>query len=115
MRSSATSTSTGCSSVSSRRGSRRGRPDEGLAARKPSDPAARRGEGRGLVVAAHGSPHLDARTAGCPYKRRTALALVSLLAATVTALVPPYLAKLAIDDGIRKHNLHALTIVVSIF
>ena len=50
-----------------------------------------------------------------PYKRRTALALVSLLAATVTALAPPYLAKLAIDDGIRKHNLHALTIVVSIF
>jgi ATP-binding cassette subfamily B protein len=50
-----------------------------------------------------------------PYKRQTALALVSLLAATATALAPPYLAKLAIDDGIRKHDLHALTIIVVLF
>ncbi len=50
-----------------------------------------------------------------PYKRQTALALVFLFAATATALAPPYLAKLAIDDGIRKHNLHALTIVVALF
>jgi ABC-type multidrug transport system fused ATPase/permease subunit len=50
-----------------------------------------------------------------PYKRQTALALISLLAATATALVPPYLAKLAIDDGIRKQDLHALTIIVVLF
>jgi len=50
-----------------------------------------------------------------PYKRRTILALASLFAATATALAPPYLAKLAIDDGIRKGNLHALTIVVALF
>jgi ABC-type multidrug transport system fused ATPase/permease subunit len=50
-----------------------------------------------------------------PYKRQTALALVSLLAATATALAPPYLAKLAIDDGIRKEDLHALTIIVVLF
>jgi ATP-binding cassette subfamily B protein len=50
-----------------------------------------------------------------PYKRQTILALVSLLAATATALVPPYLAKLAIDDGIRKQDLHALTIIVLLF
>jgi ATP-binding cassette subfamily B protein len=50
-----------------------------------------------------------------PYKRQTALALISLLAATATALVPPYLAKLAIDDGIRKQDLHALTIIVLLF
>jgi ATP-binding cassette subfamily B protein len=50
-----------------------------------------------------------------PYKRQTALALASLLAATATALAPPYLAKLAIDDGIRKHDLHALTIIVALF
>ncbi|HZC29652.1 MAG TPA: hypothetical protein VE269_07920, partial [Gaiellaceae bacterium] len=35
-----------------------------------------------------------------PYKVRTALAIGSLLAATGTALLPPYLAKRAIDDGI---------------
>ncbi len=50
-----------------------------------------------------------------PYKARTGLALLSLVAATATALAPPYLAKLAIDDGIRKENLHALTIVVVLF
>jgi ATP-binding cassette subfamily B protein len=50
-----------------------------------------------------------------PYKRQTALALISLLAATATALAPPYLAKLAIDDGISKHDLHALTIIVVLF
>jgi ABC-type multidrug transport system fused ATPase/permease subunit len=50
-----------------------------------------------------------------PYKRQTTLALVSLLAATATALAPPYLAKLAIDDGIAKDDLHALTIVVALF
>ena len=50
-----------------------------------------------------------------PYKLRTTLAVVSLLAATLTALVPPYLAKLAVDDGIRQENLHALAVVVSLF
>jgi ATP-binding cassette, subfamily B, bacterial len=50
-----------------------------------------------------------------PYKRQVVLALTFLLAATATALVPPYLAKLAIDDGIRKQDLHALTIVVALF
>jgi ABC-type multidrug transport system fused ATPase/permease subunit len=50
-----------------------------------------------------------------PYKRQTALAIISLLAATATALAPPYLAKLAIDDGISKDDLHALTIIVVLF
>jgi ABC-type multidrug transport system fused ATPase/permease subunit len=50
-----------------------------------------------------------------PYKGRTALALGSLLAATATGLLPPYLAKLAIDDGIRKEDLHALTLIVIAF
>src|SRR5438876_11468343 len=48
-----------------------------------------------------------------PYKLRTALALVSLLAATSTALAPPCLAKLGIDDSICKHNPHPLTSYVS--
>jgi ATP-binding cassette subfamily B protein len=50
-----------------------------------------------------------------PYKRQTALALFFLFAATATALAPPYLAKLAIDDGIRQEDLRALTIVVVLF
>src|SRR5262249_46769410 len=50
-----------------------------------------------------------------PYKRQTTLAIVTLLAATATALAPPYLAKLAIDDGIAKDDVHALTIIVALF
>jgi ABC-type multidrug transport system fused ATPase/permease subunit len=50
-----------------------------------------------------------------PYKGRTALAVISLLAATLTALAPPYLAKLALDDGIRQKDLHALTVIVGLF
>src|SRR3954452_10833541 len=50
-----------------------------------------------------------------PYRPSTTLALVSLLAATLTALAPPYLAKLAVDDGIRTQNLEALALVVLLF
>src|ERR671923_655944 len=50
-----------------------------------------------------------------PYKLRTTLAIASLLAATATALAPPYLAKLAIDDGIVHRHLTALTIIVAAF
>ena len=50
-----------------------------------------------------------------PYKRQTALALFFLFAATATALAPPYLAKLAIDDGIQQEDLRVLTIVVALF
>jgi len=49
------------------------------------------------------------------YKLRTSLAVASLLAATFTGLVPPYLAKLALDDGIRKQDYHAVVIVVIVF
>src|SRR5919202_4028473 len=50
-----------------------------------------------------------------PYKGRTAVAIASLLAATGTALLPPYLAKQAIDKGIRPHDLRALTWIVVAF
>ena len=50
-----------------------------------------------------------------PYKGRTALAVLALLAATLTALAPPYLAKLALDDGIRQRDLRALTMIVALF
>ena len=54
-------------------------------------------------------------TLTAPYKTRTALALASLLAATLTGLAPPYLAKLAIDRGIRQENLHTLGLIVIAF
>src|SRR5919197_269118 len=47
-----------------------------------------------------------------PYKVRTALAIGALLAATGTALLPPYLAKHAISDELMPHGLHALTLFV---
>ena len=39
-----------------------------------------------------------------PYRGRTALSLATLLAYTVVALAPPYLAKLAIDQGIKARR-----------
>ena len=50
-----------------------------------------------------------------PYRGRTALAILFLLAATATALAPPYLAKLAVDQGIREKHLHTLLLVVIAF
>ena len=58
-------------------------------------------------------PH-SARLAA-PYKARVALALGFLLIATFAALAPPYLAKLAIDDGIAKGDLTALGWIVGAF
>ena len=50
-----------------------------------------------------------------PYRARTAGALATLLAFTLVALAPPYLAKLAIDDGISQGNLDRLTLLVALF
>jgi ABC-type multidrug transport system fused ATPase/permease subunit len=50
-----------------------------------------------------------------PYKVRSAFSVVSLLAATATALAPPFLAKYAVDDGIRKHDLGLLWWIVGAF
>jgi ABC-type multidrug transport system fused ATPase/permease subunit len=50
-----------------------------------------------------------------PYKARTTLAVVSLLAATLTALAPPFLAGLAVDEGIRDADLSLLTLLVVLF
>ncbi len=47
-----------------------------------------------------------------PYRARTALMFVALLAATGAALAPPPLAKLAIDDGIVPKDLATLDLVV---
>ncbi len=50
-----------------------------------------------------------------PYKLRTTLAILSLLAATAASLVPPYLAKLAIDHGVLHGDLAQLTWIVAAF
>jgi ATP-binding cassette subfamily B protein len=50
-----------------------------------------------------------------PYKARLTLAVVTLVAYTAVALLPPYLAKLAVDDGIVPGDLRALTLVVVAF
>jgi ABC-type multidrug transport system fused ATPase/permease subunit len=48
-----------------------------------------------------------------PYRARTALSIASLLAATLVSLAPPYLAKVAIDRGIRHGDLHTLGWIVA--
>src|SRR2546423_7226614 len=50
-----------------------------------------------------------------PYKTRTILSIFSLLAATATALAPPFLSKYAVDDGIRRHDLGKLWWIVGAF
>jgi len=50
-----------------------------------------------------------------PYRARTALAVVTLLGFTLVALLPPYLAKLAVDDGISEGDLGRLTVIVVAF
>jgi ATP-binding cassette subfamily B protein len=50
-----------------------------------------------------------------PYRGRVILMLISLWIATGAALVPPYLAGVAIDDGIRHGDTGALTMVLIAF
>ncbi|GIU95164.1 MAG: ABC transporter ATP-binding protein [Gaiellaceae bacterium] len=50
-----------------------------------------------------------------PYRGRAALAIVTLVAFTAVALLPPYLAKLAVDDGIAKGELATLGAIVAAF
>jgi ABC-type multidrug transport system fused ATPase/permease subunit len=50
-----------------------------------------------------------------PYKARTALSIGSLLAATATALAPPFLAKYALDDALRNRDYGFLLLIVGGF
>ncbi len=50
-----------------------------------------------------------------PYRARSAGAIVSLFAFTLVALVPPLLAKLAVDQGIRTGDLRRLAWIVVLF
>ena len=86
---------------------------------QPGQPpaASERGAERArLVVAADTAAPVDARrTWSRPYQARTALSVVSLLAATATALAPPFLAKYALDDAITTRPRGRLYLVVGIF
>jgi ABC-type multidrug transport system fused ATPase/permease subunit len=50
-----------------------------------------------------------------PYRWRVVVMFVSLIAASGAALAPAPLAKLAIDDGIKRHDVGALDLVVAGF
>ncbi|HEX6699990.1 MAG TPA: ABC transporter ATP-binding protein [Gaiellaceae bacterium] len=50
-----------------------------------------------------------------PYKARTVASIFSLLAATATALAPPFLAKYALDDALRNRGSTRLYVIVAIF
>jgi ABC-type multidrug transport system fused ATPase/permease subunit len=50
-----------------------------------------------------------------PYRWRVAAMFVSLLVATGAALAPAPLAKLAIDNGIRRHDVGSLDVIVAGF
>ncbi len=50
-----------------------------------------------------------------PYRLRVAAMLSALVVGTAAALAPPLLAKLAIDEGIERHDVHTLVLVVLAF
>ena len=50
-----------------------------------------------------------------PYRLRVGAMLVALVLGTAASLAPPLLAKLAIDRGIEKHDIHTLVLVVLAF
>ncbi len=50
-----------------------------------------------------------------PYRWRVLAMIVALVSATAAALAPAPLAKLAIDDGIRRHDVGSLDVIVGVF
>ncbi len=50
-----------------------------------------------------------------PYRLRVWAMLIALVLGTAASLAPPLLAKIAIDQGIARHDLHALVLVVVAF
>jgi ABC-type multidrug transport system fused ATPase/permease subunit len=50
-----------------------------------------------------------------PYRTRAIATLFALLLGTATTLAPPLLARAAIDDGIDKHSVSTLVIVIGAF
>jgi ABC-type multidrug transport system fused ATPase/permease subunit len=50
-----------------------------------------------------------------PYRTRVILMLVALVVATAAALAPPYLAGLAVDEGVKGGDLDALYVITALF
>ena len=50
-----------------------------------------------------------------PYRVRTGWSVLSLLTATATALVPPYLAKVALDDAVENGGGIGIYVIVGVF
>jgi ABC-type multidrug transport system fused ATPase/permease subunit len=50
-----------------------------------------------------------------PYRARAAAMLLALVVGTAASLAPPLLAKVAIDQGISRHDTKTLTLVVAAF
>ncbi|MGH2903229.1 MAG: ABC transporter ATP-binding protein, partial [Solirubrobacteraceae bacterium] len=50
-----------------------------------------------------------------PYRLRVSAMLTALVLGTAASLAPPLLAKVAIDEGIKRHNTHTLVLVVVAF
>src|SRR2546423_7949437 len=50
-----------------------------------------------------------------PYRARTILTVSPVLLGTAPAHAPPFLSKYAIDDGIKRHDLGTLWVIVAIF
>ncbi|HKH79086.1 MAG TPA: ABC transporter ATP-binding protein, partial [Solirubrobacteraceae bacterium] len=50
-----------------------------------------------------------------PYRLRVSAMLTALVLGTAASLAPPLLAKVAIDDGIDRHDVHTLVLVVIAF
>jgi ABC-type multidrug transport system fused ATPase/permease subunit len=75
--------------------------------RRQAPPTNRIRQGRGRARKLRGLIELLA-----PYKWRVLAMFVSLVAATAAALAPAPLAKVAIDSGIRRHDVGALDLIV---
>jgi ATP-binding cassette, subfamily B, bacterial len=50
-----------------------------------------------------------------PYRARTGWSVLSLLTASATALAPPYLAKIALDDAVQNGASTAIYVIVGLF
>jgi ABC-type multidrug transport system fused ATPase/permease subunit len=50
-----------------------------------------------------------------PYRRRATLAVTAMIVFTATSLSVPYLVAKAIDSGVRKNNLHVVTVIIVVF
>jgi ATP-binding cassette subfamily B protein len=81
-----------------------------LRRRRQAPPTDRFLQGRGRARKLRGLAELLT-----PYRWRVLAMLVALVTATAAALAPAPLAKLAIDDGIRPHDVGALDLIVVLF